>query len=89
MAETNENLKELFFDNHRLDCKENFKQGFAMGMNNAYMSIGSILGPMIAGSLFDVNIIYPFVLGFVILSITLVISLLGKNKAYKKIAKVS
>jgi len=65
------------------------EQGFAMGMNNAYMSIGSILGPMIAGSLFDVNIIYPFVLGFVILSITLVISLLGKNKAYKKIAKVS
>ena len=27
-----ENLKELFFDNHRLDCKENFKQGFAMGV---------------------------------------------------------
>ena len=27
-----ENLKELFFDNHRLDCKENFKQGFAMGI---------------------------------------------------------
>ena len=27
-----ENLKELFFDNHRLDCKENFKHGFAMGV---------------------------------------------------------
>ena len=58
-------------------------------MNNAYMSIGSILGPMLAGSLFDVNIIYPFVLGFVILFITLIISFFGKNKADKKMARVS
>lgn len=65
------------------------EQGFAMGMNNAYMSIGSILGPMLAGSLFDVNIIYPFVLGFVIITITFVISFFGKNKADKKVAKVS
>ncbi|MBD3108447.1 MFS transporter [Bacillus sp. AGMB 02131] len=65
------------------------EQGFAMGMNNAYMSIGSILGPTLAGSLFDVNIIYPFVLGFFILAITFVISFIWKQKANGKMAKAS
>jgi len=65
------------------------EQGFAMGMNNAYMSIGSILGPLLAGSLFDVNIIYPFVLGFIILVITLVISLMWRQKGTNKMVKVS
>lgn len=36
------------------------EQGFAMGMNNAYMSIGNVLGPTLAGLLYDVNIIYPY-----------------------------
>ena len=48
------------------------EQGFAMGMNNAYMSIGNILGPLLAGVLFDINIIYPFILGLVILVLTTV-----------------
>ena len=38
------------------------EQGFAMGMNNAYMSIGNVLGPLLAGLLFDVHILYPFIL---------------------------
>jgi len=46
------------------------QQGFAMGMNNAYMSIGNILGPILAGVLFDVNIIYPFILGLIVLILT-------------------
>lgn len=65
------------------------EQGFAMGMNNAYMSIGSILGPTLAGSLFDVNIVYPFVLGFIILAITFAISFIWKQKANGKMAKAS
>ncbi len=44
--------------------------GFAMGMNNAYMSIGNVLGPLLAGALYDVNISYPFILGLVMLMIT-------------------
>ena len=43
------------------------EQGFAMGMNNAYMSIGNVLGPLLAGLLFDVHIIYPFILGLIVL----------------------
>ena len=56
------------------------EQGFAMGMNNAYMSIGNVLGPTIAGSLYDVNIIYPFVMGFAILLITLFLAYSWKRK---------
>lgn len=59
------------------------EQGFAMGMNNAYMSIGNVIGPLLAGLLYDVDILYPFVLGFVVLSITLMVSIVWqrKNKA--------
>jgi DHA1 family multidrug resistance protein-like MFS transporter len=48
--------------------------GFAMGMNNAYMSIGNVIGPLLAGALYDFNISYPFILGFVMLMITMFIT---------------
>lgn len=60
------------------------EQGFAMGMNNAYMSIGNVLGPLLAGVLYDVNIIYPFILGLVVLVITTIGSIIWKGT--KKIA---
>ena len=63
------------------------EQGFAMGMNNAYMSIGNVLGPTIAGSLYDVNIIYPFVMGFSILLMTLFLSYGWKRKGRLTIAE--
>lgn len=46
------------------------EQGFAMGMNNAYMSIGNILGPTLAGIAFDIDMRYPFIMGLVLLLIT-------------------
>lgn len=55
------------------------EQGFAMGMNNAYMSIGNVLGPLLAGLLYDVHIIYPFVLGLVVLVITMIGSIMWKG----------
>lgn len=36
------------------------EQGFVAGMNNAYVSIGNIIGPTLAGALFDVNLFAPF-----------------------------
>lgn len=56
------------------------EQGFAMGMNNAYMSIGNVIGPLLAGLLYDVDILYPFVLGFVVLGITLMVSIGWQRK---------
>jgi DHA1 family multidrug resistance protein-like MFS transporter len=56
------------------------EQGFAMGMNNAYMSIGNVIGPLLAGVLYDVNILYPFVLGFIVLGITIMVSVKWQKK---------
>lgn len=43
------------------------EQGFAAGMNNAYMSLGNMVGPALAGILFDWNINSPYILGTIIL----------------------
>jgi MFS transporter, DHA1 family, multidrug resistance protein len=59
------------------------EQGFAMGMNNAYMSIGNVAGPTFAGLLYDVNLIYPFVLGLVLLMVTLLITITWQKRSLK------
>lgn len=43
------------------------EQGFAAGMNNAYMSLGNMFGPLLAGTLYDWNHDSPYVLGAVVL----------------------
>src|SRR5690606_7435359 len=45
------------------------QQGYAAGMNNAYMSLGNMIGPALAGILFDVNMILPYIAGTAILLI--------------------
>lgn len=42
-------------------------QGFAAGMNNAYMSLGNMIGPALAGILLEWNLNVPFIFGMVIL----------------------
>lgn len=55
------------------------KQGFAMGLNNAYMSVGNILGPAIAGVVYDVNRIYPFILSSVFIVVTMIITMIWQK----------
>ena len=63
--------------------------GFAMGMNNAYMSIGNVIGPLLAGVLYDINIIYPFILGLIMLMITMFITVAWqRSRAAKASAAV-
>ncbi|AMM92955.1 multidrug transporter [Peribacillus simplex] len=57
------------------------EQGFAMGMNNAYMSIGNVLGPTLAGMMYDVHITYPFMLGLFLLFITLMITMAWQKRS--------
>lgn len=59
------------------------EQGFAMGMNNAYMSIGNVIGPTLAGLLYDVKINFPFMLGFVLLVVTLFITITWQKRSLK------
>jgi len=44
-------------------------QGIAMGLNNAYMSLGRIVGPLWAGMALDLNLNFPYVTGAVIMLI--------------------
>jgi DHA1 family multidrug resistance protein-like MFS transporter len=43
------------------------EQGFAAGMNNAYSSLGNIIGPSLAGIFYDVSYDIPFIFGAFIL----------------------
>ncbi|MFJ7754699.1 MFS transporter [Peribacillus muralis] len=58
------------------------EQGFAMGMNNAYMSIGNVLGPTLAGMMYDIHITYPFMLGLFLLVITLLITMAWNKRSH-------
>ncbi|WP_057914817.1 MFS transporter [Peribacillus muralis] len=60
------------------------EQGFAMGMNNAYMSIGNVLGPTLAGLMYDIHITYPFMLGLFLLIITLMITMAWQKRSLHK-----
>ena len=51
------------------------EQGFVAGMNNAYMSLGNILGPAVAGTIFDLNINAPYLFGAIILVFSLYFSM--------------
>ncbi|AQQ53857.1 MFS transporter [Planococcus lenghuensis] len=50
------------------------QQGFAAGMNNAYMSLGNMFGPAIAGILFDIDMTFPYIAGTLILLISFFIA---------------
>ena len=43
------------------------EQGYAAGMNNSYMSLGNMIGPALAGTLFDWHMNIPFTFGTLIL----------------------
>ncbi|MBD8033247.1 MULTISPECIES: MFS transporter [Solibacillus] len=62
------------------------EQGFAMGMNNAYMSIGNIMGPLLAGALYDIDILYPFIAGLVILILTIIFTFMWKGVKIQRAA---
>lgn len=60
------------------------EQGFAMGRANAYMSIGNVLGPTLAGLLYDVNILYPFIMGLVFLVLTMVVTIMWQKRSVQQ-----
>ncbi len=61
--------------NTQLSKMAGTEQGYVAGMNNAYMSMGNIIGPLLAGGLFDLHMFAPFVAGCVILLIAFVMTL--------------
>jgi DHA1 family multidrug resistance protein-like MFS transporter len=55
--------------------RTNYGQGMAMGLNNSYMSLGRIVGPLWAGAALDFNLSFPYLTGAVIMLIGFVASL--------------
>jgi DHA1 family multidrug resistance protein-like MFS transporter len=50
-------------------------QGVAMGLNNSFMSLGRITGPLLAGMLFDADIRLPYLVGGAVMLVGFMISL--------------
>jgi len=50
-------------------------QGVAMGLNNAFMSLGRVIGPLYAGVALDKNIKFPFITAALVMLIGFVLSL--------------
>ncbi|WP_018759770.1 MFS transporter [Paenibacillus terrigena] len=61
--------------NSMLSREAGDEQGFVAGMNNAYSSLGTIFGPMLAGILFDVHINLPYLFGAFVLLLSCFVSL--------------
>lgn len=57
------------------------EQGFVGGMNSMFTSIGNVLGPIIGGILFDVDLDYPFYFSSIFLLIGVALSLAWKKPA--------
>ncbi|MED1744062.1 MULTISPECIES: MFS transporter [Brevibacillus] len=60
------------------------EQGFVAGMNNAYMSLGNIVGPSLAGILFDVHINLPYLFGAFMLLFSLFLSVSWNRRTKDK-----
>jgi MFS transporter, DHA1 family, multidrug resistance protein len=53
--------------NIMLSKKAGNQQGFVSGLNTTYTSLGNIIGPIMAGNLFDIQINLPYIAGAFIL----------------------
>ncbi len=50
-------------------------QGVAMGLENSFMSLGRVVGPLWAGYSYDINMEFPFFTGALFMTIALLVSL--------------
>lgn len=55
------------------------QQGYVAGLNSAFTSLGNIVGPIVAGFLFDVNVNFPYIAAFAILIISYLLSVRSRS----------
>jgi DHA1 family multidrug resistance protein-like MFS transporter len=61
------------------------EQGFVSGLNTTYMSMGNIIGPVMAGYLFDKQINLPYIISSIILFGTIFIAGERKRVSYNEV----
>ncbi|QRG66465.1 MFS transporter [Brevibacillus choshinensis] len=60
------------------------QQGYVAGLNSAFTSLGNIIGPIVAGYLFDLDIDYPYTIACIILIVCFVLTLREKKSRLQK-----
>jgi DHA1 family multidrug resistance protein-like MFS transporter len=61
------------------------QQGFVMGMNSAYTSLGNIAGPIVAGILFDMDVNFPYAAAALVMVLCFLMSLsYGRRKRSRR-----
>ncbi|MFD2700372.1 MFS transporter [Paenibacillus shunpengii] len=55
------------------------QQGYIAGLNSAFTSMGNVLGPAIAGFLFDININFPYISASLILFLCFILALRARR----------
>lgn len=63
------------------------EQGFIGGMNSMFTSIGNVLGPLVGGFLYDINLNYPFYFASLVLTIGTIISIFWKMPSEPLVVK--
>ncbi|MFC4599255.1 MFS transporter [Cohnella hongkongensis] len=56
------------------------RQGYVAGLNSAFTSLGNIMGPVIAGALFDVDVNYPYMLAAGVLILSFLLSASARRR---------
>lgn len=54
--------------------------GIAMGLSNAFISLGRIFGPIIGGLLLDVNLLFPYLAGAAVMLLGFIVSLVQQKQ---------
>jgi len=60
------------------------EQGFVGGMNSMFTSFGNVLGPIIGGMLFDVNLNFPFYFSVLLLVVGIGLTVIWKQPQIEK-----
>ena len=58
-----------------------------MGLSNSFISLGRIVGPLLGGYIFDINILLPYISGAAIMVIAFIVSLVTLNGAKVEFAE--
>nr|WP_279326014.1 MFS transporter [Bacillus sp. FJAT-47783] len=59
-------------------------QGMIMGLNNSFLSLGNVAGPILAGSLFELNLHLPYLFGAFVMLIALISTKVWLRKRIKQ-----
>ncbi|MBM7586422.1 DHA1 family multidrug resistance protein-like MFS transporter [Bacillus pakistanensis] len=65
------------------------RQGMIMGLNNSFLSLGNVAGPLLAGTLFEWNIHIPYLFGAFVMIVGLILTKIWISQKARKVKEVS